>query len=163
MHFNGILSGNEYVYESMAWFDQVDLDYLFMIELNGMAELLNVEENLFQYSWTKPREGIGDSLLNTECEDDVLAFTKAREKIGDDGRVLGFPYTLMTLYVKKLSEFEAGNRIGKIKMLLRGAAFERTVQFRLEEVNDDGDEGGVTATSAGIGLGLENVGMLLLP
>ncbi|CAN1141202.1 hypothetical protein LINPERPRIM_LOCUS25339 [Linum perenne] len=97
MHFNGIFSGSDYVYGSVAWFDQVDPDYLSMIEMNGIAKLMNVEGDFFQFMWPKPGKGIGDGLLGIECEDDVLAFNKASKNLGDDGSVIGAPYTLMKL------------------------------------------------------------------
>ncbi|CAN1331040.1 hypothetical protein LINPERPRIM_LOCUS35186 [Linum perenne] len=42
-HFNGFMSSGEYLYGSVACFDQVDPDFLSMIKLNAMAELVNVE------------------------------------------------------------------------------------------------------------------------
>ncbi|CAN1302214.1 hypothetical protein LINPERPRIM_LOCUS25348 [Linum perenne] len=118
MHFDEIFSGSDYVYGSVACFDQVDPNYLSMIELNGMAELVNVEGDFFQFLWPKLGKGIGDGFLCIECEDDVIAFNKARNNLGDDGSIMGATFTLMKLYMKKLSEFEAQKRIGKIKMEL---------------------------------------------
>ncbi|CAN1156214.1 hypothetical protein LINPERPRIM_LOCUS20074 [Linum perenne] len=62
---------------------------------------------LFQFLWPKPGKGTADGLLCMECEDDDLAFNEARKNIADDGSVKGAPFTLMKLYVKKISEFEA--------------------------------------------------------
>ncbi|CAN1147130.1 hypothetical protein LINPERHAP2_LOCUS15684 [Linum perenne] len=63
MHFNGIFLGSEYLYGSVAWFDRVDPDYLSLIELNAMAELVNVEGDFYQFLWPKPGFGIADGLL----------------------------------------------------------------------------------------------------
>ncbi|CAN1129995.1 hypothetical protein LINPERHAP2_LOCUS5570 [Linum perenne] len=163
MHFNGIFIGTDYLYGSVAWFDRVDPDYLSLIELNGMADLVNVEGDFFQYMWPRPEKGTADGLLCIECEADVLAFNKAWKNIDDDGSVLGAPFTVMKLYVKKLSEFEARKRIGQIKMELHRAAFQRRIQFRLEEINADEDVQVVSDTPGGTGSGSENKGILMLP
>ncbi|CAN1167682.1 hypothetical protein LINPERPRIM_LOCUS18783 [Linum perenne] len=93
MHYNGLLQGNEYKYGLVAYSDRIDPDYFSMIELNAMAKVINVEGDYFQYLWAKPDGGIADGLQSIECEEDILAFTKARNKIGDDGEVLGLPFT----------------------------------------------------------------------
>ncbi|CAN1172258.1 hypothetical protein LINPERHAP1_LOCUS22479, partial [Linum perenne] len=67
MHFNGIFIGVDYLYGSVAWFDRVDPDYLSLIELNGMADLVNVEGDLWQYLWPRPGHGNADGLLCIEC------------------------------------------------------------------------------------------------
>ncbi|CAN1263860.1 hypothetical protein LINPERPRIM_LOCUS11755 [Linum perenne] len=137
MHFNEIFIGSEYLYGSVAWFDRVDPDYLSLIELNAMAELVNVEGDFYQFLWPKPGFGIADGLLCIECEDDVLAFNNVRKNTGPDGTVLGAPFSLMKVYVKQLSEFEARIRIGQIKMELHRPTVESRVQFMLEELDCD--------------------------
>ncbi|CAN1300064.1 hypothetical protein LINPERPRIM_LOCUS24429 [Linum perenne] len=139
MHFNGLLTVTNNLYGSVACFDRVDPDFLSMIELNAMADLVKVEGDFYQFLWPHPQTGIADGLESIECEDHVLAFIKARQNIDDNGISMGAPFGVMTLYVKKLSEFEARKRIGEIKMELHRPAIERRVQFRLEEMNDQGD------------------------
>ncbi|CAN1195116.1 hypothetical protein LINPERHAP2_LOCUS42934 [Linum perenne] len=163
MHFNGIFLGSEYLYGSVAWFDRVDPDYLSLIELNAMAELVNVEGDFYQFLWPKPGFGIADGLLCIECEDDVLAFNKVRKNIGPDGTVLGAPFSLMKVYVKQLSEFEARIRIGQIKMELHRPIVESRVQFTLEEMDSDREEQFVHATPGGSTSVADKKGMLLLP
>ncbi|CAN1314535.1 hypothetical protein LINPERPRIM_LOCUS29364 [Linum perenne] len=124
------MSSGEYLYDSVACFDQVDPDFLSMIELNAMAELVNVERDFYHFLWPLPGKGIGDGLLSIECEDDVLAFIKARNNVGEDDISMGPLFPSMKLYVKTLSEFEARKRIGQIKMELHRAAFKGHVQVR---------------------------------
>ncbi|CAN1185593.1 hypothetical protein LINPERHAP2_LOCUS37640 [Linum perenne] len=152
------MSSGEYLYGSVACFDQVDPDFLSMIELNAMAELVNVEGYFYQFLWPIPGKGIRDGLLSIECEDDVLAFIKARNNVGEDGISMGPPFRSMKLYVKTLSEFEARKRIGQIKMDLHRAAFERRVMFRLEEFDGDEDDEGSLAPCTHTGLVATNVG-----
>ncbi|CAN1282053.1 hypothetical protein LINPERPRIM_LOCUS17933 [Linum perenne] len=152
------MSSGEYLYGSVACFDQVDPDFLSMIELNAMAALVNVEGDLYQFLWPLPGKGIGDGLLSIECEDDVLAFIKARNNVGEDGISMGPPFRSMKLYVKTLSEFEARKRIGQIKMELHRAAFERRVMFRLEEIDEDEEDEGSLAPCTNTGLVATNVG-----
>ncbi|CAN1154357.1 hypothetical protein LINPERPRIM_LOCUS41083 [Linum perenne] len=163
MHFNGLITANEYLYESVACFDRVDPDFLSMIELNAMAGLVKVEGDFYQFLWPHPQTGIADDLESIECEDHVLAFIKARQNIDDNGISMGAPFRVMTLYVKKLSEFEARKRIGEIKMELHRPAIERRVQFRLEEMNDHGDVEGVSTPCTGTAIGSGSVLMLMLP
>ncbi|CAN1315633.1 hypothetical protein LINPERPRIM_LOCUS29766 [Linum perenne] len=151
MHYNGIFISSDYLYGAVAWFDQVDPDYLSLIELNSMAELVNVEGDFFRFLWPKPGKG-ADGLLSIECEDDVLGFNKVRKT-----------FTLMKVYVKKLSEFEARKRIAQIKMELHRAAFGKRIWFSLEEINDDDASGVVSDVGAGTGLGSDNKGILVLP
>ncbi|CAN1154552.1 hypothetical protein LINPERPRIM_LOCUS41180 [Linum perenne] len=152
------MSSGEYLYGSVACFDQVDPDFLSMIELNVMAELVNVEGDFYQFLWPLPGKGIGDGLLSIECEDDVLAFIKARNNVGEDDISMGPSFRSMKLYVKTLSEFEARKRIGQIKMDLHRAAFERRVMFRLEEIDGDEDDEGSLAPCTHTGLVATNVG-----
>ncbi|CAN1274688.1 hypothetical protein LINPERPRIM_LOCUS15479 [Linum perenne] len=152
MHYNGIMSGDDYIYGSVACIDQVDPDYLSMIELTLMADFVNVEGDLYQFLWPKPGQGIGDGLSCIECEDDVLAFIKARKNVDENGTAIGVPFRLMKVYVKKLSEFEARKRIGQIKMDLFRATFQRRVPFRLEEINEDGDLEGPSGECSDSGL-----------
>ncbi|CAN1121232.1 hypothetical protein LINPERPRIM_LOCUS2058 [Linum perenne] len=84
MHFNGLLTANEYLYGSVACFDQVDRNFLSLIELNAMADLVNVEGDFYQFLWPHPGTGIADGLQSIECEDHVLAFIKARQNIDDN-------------------------------------------------------------------------------
>ncbi|CAN1186978.1 hypothetical protein LINPERPRIM_LOCUS11160 [Linum perenne] len=163
MHFNGLLTANEYLYGSVACLDRVDPDFLSMIELNAMADLVKVEGDFYQFLWPHPRTGIADGLESIECEDHVLAFIKARQNIDDNDISMGAPFGVMTLYVKKLSEFEARKRIGEIKMELHRPAIERRVQFRLEEMNDDGDVEGVSTPCTGTAIGSGSVLILTLP
>ncbi|CAN1281004.1 hypothetical protein LINPERPRIM_LOCUS17595 [Linum perenne] len=138
MHYNGLLLGNEYKYGLVAHFDRIDPDYFSMIELNAMAKMINVEGDYFQYLWAKPDGGIADGLQSIECEEDILAFTKARNRIGDDGEVLGVPFTCIQMYMKNLTRFEAWKRMGEIKMHLVDDFVEnRRVQFSLEELHDE--------------------------
>ncbi|CAN1161827.1 hypothetical protein LINPERHAP2_LOCUS24148 [Linum perenne] len=163
MHYNGIFIGSDYLYGSVAWFDQVDPDYFSLIELNSMAELANVEGDLFRFLWPKPGKGPADGLLSIECEDDVLGFNKVRKNIDDDGTSLGAAFTLMKVYVQKLSEFEARKRIAQIKMELHRAAFGKRIRFRLEEINEDDASQVVSDVGAGTGSGSDNKGILVLP
>ncbi|CAN1317735.1 hypothetical protein LINPERPRIM_LOCUS30542 [Linum perenne] len=151
MHYNGIFIGSDYLYGSVAWFDQVDPDYFSLIELNSMAELANVEGDFFLFLWPKPWKGPADGLLSIECEDDVLGFNKVRKNI-----------TLMKVYVQKLSEFEARKRIAQIKMELHRAAFGKRIRFRLEEINEDDASQVVSDVGAGTGSGSDNKGILVL-
>ncbi|CAN1793743.1 hypothetical protein LINPERHAP1_LOCUS20092, partial [Linum perenne] len=153
MHFNGLLTSNDYLYGSVACFDRVDPDYLSMIELNAMADLVNVEGEFYQFLWPHPGKGIADGLLGIECEDHVLAFIKARQNVDEFGVSMGAPFSVMKIYVKKLSEFEARIRIGQIKMELHRGAIETRVQFSLEEINTDEDVEGVSASCTRTGLG----------
>ncbi|CAN1185509.1 hypothetical protein LINPERHAP2_LOCUS37594, partial [Linum perenne] len=163
MHYNGIMSGDDYIYGSVACIDQVDPDYLSMIELTLMAEFVKVEGDLYQFLWPKPGQGIGDGLSCIECEDDVLAFIKARKNVDENGTAIGAPFRLMKVYVKKLSEFEARKRIGQIKMDLFRATFQRRVRFRLEEINEDGDLEGLSGECSDSGLVSRNEELCLLP
>ncbi|CAN1165929.1 G-type lectin S-receptor-like serine/threonine-protein kinase RKS1 [Linum perenne] len=153
MHFNGLLTHNDYLYGSIACFDRVDPDYLSLIELNAMADLVNVEGEFYQFLWPHPGKGIADGLLGIECEDHVLAFIKARQNVDEFGVSMGAPFSVMKIYVKKLSEFEARMRIGQIKMELHRGTIETRVQFSLEEINTNEDVEGVSASSTGTGLG----------
>ncbi|CAN1182576.1 hypothetical protein LINPERHAP2_LOCUS36047 [Linum perenne] len=163
MHFNGLLTANEYLYGSVACFDRVDPDFLSMIELNAMADWVNVEGDFYHFLWPHPGKGIAEGLQSIECEDHVLAFIKARQNIDDNGNSMGAPFGVMTLYVKKLSEFEARKRIGEIKMELHRPAIEGRVQFRLEEMNDDGDVECVSTPCTGTAIVSGSGHMLMLP
>ncbi|CAN1146349.1 hypothetical protein LINPERPRIM_LOCUS6671 [Linum perenne] len=138
MHYNGLLQGNEYQYGLVAYFDRIDPDYFTMIELNVMAKMVNIEGDHFQYLWAG---GIENGLQSIECEEDILAFTKAKNRIGDDGEVLGLPFTVIQIYVKKLTKFKAWKRMGQIKMQIVDDFIEkRRVQFTLEELNDEPED-----------------------
>ncbi|CAN1167940.1 hypothetical protein LINPERPRIM_LOCUS18947 [Linum perenne] len=145
MHFNGLLTSNEYLYGSVACFDRVDPDYLSMIELNAMKDLVNVEGEFYQFLWPHPGKGI------------------VFWNVDEFGVSMGASFSVMKIYVKKLSEFEARIRIGQIKMELHRGAIERRVQFSLEEINTDEDVEGVYASCTGTGLGSRSSRILTLP
>ncbi|CAN1314255.1 hypothetical protein LINPERPRIM_LOCUS29248 [Linum perenne] len=55
MHYDGILTGDEYKFGSVAFIDRVDPDYFSLLELMKMAEHVGVEEEYYQFLWTKTR------------------------------------------------------------------------------------------------------------
>ncbi|CAN1146569.1 hypothetical protein LINPERPRIM_LOCUS6541 [Linum perenne] len=141
MHYDGILTGEEYKFGSVAFIDRVDPDYFSLLELMKMAEHVGLEEEYYQFLWTKPGEEIKDGLRPLECEDDILTC------IGEDG--LNKKHHLLKVYVRKMTRFEAWKRMVDIQKQLCGSLHAPGDGFVLEEIGAEGNT--ITGEAGGSG------------
>ncbi|CAN1167920.1 hypothetical protein LINPERHAP2_LOCUS27526 [Linum perenne] len=141
MHYDGILTGDEYKFGSVAFIDRVDPDYFSLLELMKMAEHVGLEEEYYQFLWTKPGEEIKDGLRPLECEDDILTC------IGEDG--LNKKHHLLKVFVRKMTRFEAWKRMVDIQKQLCGSLHAPGDGFVLEEIGEEGNT--ITGEAGGSG------------
>ncbi|CAN1159332.1 hypothetical protein LINPERPRIM_LOCUS20517 [Linum perenne] len=106
-----------------------------------MAEHVGLEEEYYQFLWTKPGEEIKDGLRPLECEDDILTC------IGEDG--LNKKHHLLKVYVRKMTRFEAWKRMVDIQKQLCGSLHAPGDGFVLEEIGAEGNT--ITGEAGGSG------------
>ncbi|CAN1261691.1 hypothetical protein LINPERPRIM_LOCUS10952 [Linum perenne] len=106
-----------------------------------MAEHVGLEEEYYQFLWTKPGEEIKDGLRPLECEDDILTC------IGEDG--LNKKHHLLKVFVRKMTRFEAWKRMVDIQKQLCGSLHAPGDGFVLEEIGEEGNT--ITGEAGGSG------------
>ncbi|CAN1142964.1 hypothetical protein LINPERHAP2_LOCUS13366 [Linum perenne] len=130
MHYDGLLTSDDYEFGTVAFFDRVDPDYFSLTELMAMAERVGVQDEYYQFLWAKPGQEIKDRLQTIEGEADILTC------IGEDG--LNGKHHLLKVFVKKMTRFQAWKRMVDIQKQLCDLVPDIGDGFRLEELGDDG-------------------------
>ncbi|CAN1269516.1 hypothetical protein LINPERPRIM_LOCUS13617 [Linum perenne] len=130
MHYDGLLTSDDYEFGTVAFFDRVDPDYFSLTELMAMAERVGVQDEYYQFLWAKPGQEIKDGLQTIEGEADILTC------IGEDG--LNGKHHLLKVFVKKMTRFQAWKSMVDIQKQLCDVVPDIGDGFRLEEIGDDG-------------------------
>ncbi|CAN1182477.1 hypothetical protein LINPERHAP2_LOCUS35998 [Linum perenne] len=124
MHYDGLLTSDDYEFGAVAFCDRVDPDYFSLIELMTMAERVGVQEEYYQFLWAKPGQEIKDELQTIDCEADILTC------LGEDG--LNGKHHLLKVFVKKMTRLQAWRRMVDIQKQLCGVVPAIGDGFRLE-------------------------------
>ncbi|CAN1318968.1 hypothetical protein LINPERPRIM_LOCUS31040, partial [Linum perenne] len=130
MHYDGLLTSDDYEFGVVAFCDRVDPDYFSLAELMKMAERVGVQDEYYQFLWAKPGQEIKDELQTIEGEADILTC------LDEDG--LNGKHHLLKVFVKKMTRFQAWKRMVDIQKQLCGVVPATGDGFRLEEIGDDG-------------------------
>ncbi|CAN1267859.1 hypothetical protein LINPERPRIM_LOCUS12934 [Linum perenne] len=123
MHYDGLLTSDDYEFGAVAFCDRVDPDYFSLIELMTMAERVGVQDEYYQFLWAKPGQEIKDGLQTIEGEADILTC------LGEDG---------------------LNRKHHLLKKQLCGVVPAIGDGFRLEEIGDDGTPIGEAEGGSGL-------------
>ncbi|CAN0859718.1 hypothetical protein LINGRAHAP2_LOCUS7740 [Linum grandiflorum] len=129
----------DYMYGSVATFDNIDPDFFSMLELAEMGNKVPLEREYYQHLWLRPGTKIFDGLRPLEGEADILSLL---------GEMRVEAAKFIRVFVKKLTFFQARKAMAEVYKELCTDGLLPAGGVILEELDVGGRDEGENAMNA---------------